>query len=225
MTSLVRSDEFHQRLSEAIAWCSRRPVASDPAYSLRSPALRPNVVTAEAYAKPLPDVSQFDRSEGEPDRSISEWRRWGWSWSNQIDQIPSEPPWTTLVDELREKRLKQLRAERIDSSHFADSLGNGRLVLYCPRDNLCDGAACVCSEGFFDCDNVPAWDTWVCYTTVIHRDIPKWRSWSPDETSAVLVSWISPQLLDIAGKGVAANPEQCIVWLPDEMTIFPASEF
>lgn len=214
MTSLVWSDEFHKRLGEAIAWCSRRPVASDPAYSLRSPSLRPNVVTAQAYAQALPDVAQFDRSERNPEQSIPEWRRWGWSWSSQANELS----WITLVDELREERLKQLRAERIDASCFADSLANGHLVLYCPRENLCDGAACVYSEGFFDCDNVPAWDTWVCYTTVINRDIPEWRSWSLDETSEVLISWIPPQLLDIARQGVAANPEQCIVWLPDEMT-------
>jgi hypothetical protein len=213
MTSLVRSQEFRKRLSEAVAWCNRRLVISDPAYSLRSPLLRPNVVTAQAYVQALPDVAQFDSGEQGPDRSIPEWRRWGWSWSTATYELP----WTTLVDELRERRLEQLKAERIDPSHFADSLGNGRLALYFPRENLCDGAACVSSEGFFDCDNIPAWDTWVCCTTVVHRDIPEWR-FSPDETSEVLVSWIPPQLLGIARQGVAANPEQCIVWLPDEMT-------
>jgi hypothetical protein len=217
MTHLIESQEFHERLSEVISWCTRRPVASDPAYSLRSPALRPNVVTAQAYAQALPDVAQFDRGERKPERSIPEWRRWGWSWSNQADGLPYELPWTTLVDELRVKRLKQLRAERIDPSRFADSLGNGRLLLYSPRENLYDGAACVYSEGLFDCDNIPAWDTWVCYTTVIQRDIPEWRL-SPDETIEVLVSWIPPQLMDIARQGVAANPEQCIIWLPDVMT-------
>jgi hypothetical protein len=125
MTSLVWSDEFHKRLGEAIAWCSRRPVASDPAYSLRSPSLRPNVVTAQAYAQALPDVAQFDRSERNPEQSIPEWRRWGWSWSSQANELS----WITLVDELREERLKQLRAERIDASCFADSLA--KVIWYC----------------------------------------------------------------------------------------------
>jgi hypothetical protein len=30
-----------------------------------------------------------------------------------------------------------------------------------------------------------------------------------------LVSWVPPQLLELANAGVEVNPEQCILWAPE----------
>src|SRR5207247_2550506 len=37
----------------------------------------------------------------------------------------------------------------------------GRLLAYFPDDNLADGVAATESNGFFDVDNIPPYDTWV----------------------------------------------------------------
>ena len=80
------------------------------------------------------------------------------------------------------------------------SLAGGRLLLYAPDDTLSDGAAGVNTDGFFDFDNVPPWDTWVAYLY-------------ESEKLQYLVSWIPPQLVELAHGGLDVNPEACILWL------------
>ena len=61
-----------------------------------------------------------------------------------------------------------LRARRVRNSvqptpnAFPD-LAEGRLMVYFPDADLCDGAAEAESDGFFDVFNTPPWDTWVAY--------------------------------------------------------------
>ena len=102
-----------------------------------------------------------------------------------------------IVETLADKRAEQLRIEQRYPSTPLMDLGGGRLLLYAPDENLCDGAAQSSSKGFFDVDNIPPWDTWVCFV------------------DRYLVSWVPPQLLDLANQGINANPEQCILWAPN----------
>ncbi|MGA9980778.1 MAG: hypothetical protein WBQ08_19315 [Candidatus Sulfotelmatobacter sp.] len=90
-----------------------------------------------------------------------------------------------------------MRTERRYPSTVIPDLAGGRLLLHAPDDNLCDGAAQCSSKGFFDVDNIPPWDTWVCFS------------------GKYLVSWVPPRLLELANQGVDTNPEQCILWAPD----------
>jgi len=84
-------------------------------------------------------------------------------------------------------------------------------------DNLACGGAWAASGGFFYCDNVPPWDTWVCYGTVFGREVPCWRSFMPDEAKHVVLSWIPRRFVAVANAGIDANPENCLVWLPGEI--------
>ncbi|HYX53273.1 MAG TPA: hypothetical protein VE783_07460 [Candidatus Limnocylindrales bacterium] len=70
----------------------------------------------------------------------------------------------------------------------------GRLLCYCPAENLACGAAEVQSLGFFDVDNTPPWDTWVAYS------------------EGVLLSWVPGELVELVNRGVQVNPEECIAW-------------
>lgn len=72
---------------------------------------------------------------------------------------------------------------------------HGRLLNYWPDENLADGAAEYSSNGFFDTDNVPPWDTWVSFD---------------DRT---LICWIPRVLVPLAQAGIDANPEACIDWV------------
>ena len=73
----------------------------------------------------------------------------------------------------------------------------GRLLLFTPQDSLSDGAATVASEGFFDVDNVPAWDTWLYFD------------------GQTLLSWVPHLLISKVQPGIDVNPEGCIKWADD----------
>ena len=99
------------------------------------------------------------------------------------------------MEELATRRAERLRHEGRYPRSILGGLGNGRLLEYVPEDNLFDGAARYASKGFFDVDNVPAWDTWICFF------------------QGHLINWVPPQLLGLVNDGLDANPERCIFWI------------
>jgi hypothetical protein len=97
-------------------------------------------------------------------------------------------------------------------------LCGGRLVAFDPEATLSDGVANQDSEGFFDDDNCPPYDTWVLYVyeeaygrSFIPPRPQKWESFE-----SYLVAWVPPWFLERVDWGIAVNPEVCIMWL-DEM--------
>jgi hypothetical protein len=97
-------------------------------------------------------------------------------------------------------RHKHVGAVAADST-----LHGGRLLAYFPDANLCDGAAEVESQGFFDLDNCPPWQTWVALFNDGAEDGRGYRRY--------LVAWVPPQFLSLTTAGIDVNPEECIVWL------------
>jgi hypothetical protein len=87
----------------------------------------------------------------------------------------------------------------------ARSLEGGRLLVHEPDMDLACGAAEASSRGFFDIHNVPPWDTWVAMV----------QDSEGEERVPYLVSWVPPQFLDLAQRGIEVNPESCINWLDD----------
>jgi hypothetical protein len=99
-----------------------------------------------------------------------------------------------IVEDLANRRAALLKTMGRYAALSQVNLTQGRILLYAPDENLFDGAAKYSSKGFFDVNNVPPWDTWVCYT------------------DGHLVSWVPPVLEELASAGVAVNPEECIQW-------------
>ena len=87
--------------------------------------------------------------------------------------------------------------------------GTGRLLGYSPGENLADGAAELASEGFFDVDNIPAWGTWVGLSAAESRI----RIGSGGVSLPVLIAWVPSAMVDLASRGLEANPEECVFWL------------
>jgi hypothetical protein len=200
------------RLSETVAWCTTQPLESNPLESEEIQERRrlggeAAKLVRRAHAK---DPLNFGKS--------SLYRRAQELWAKaklhelaplakQLRSPFLQPPDFTsgqtpavrrqIVEVLSEKRAEQLQRERRYPSAPLPGLSGGRLLLYSPDENLFDGAAQYSSKGFFDVDNIPPWDTWVCFT------------------ERYLVSWVPPQLLDLANQGIDVNPEQCILWAPD----------
>ena len=158
---------FQWRLAETIAWCVPRLTVTKSQYSLRTPAL-------------LPQMIEYTKTEH------------GYSTMNPYISSTMLPE---LLNDLSTKRGTLLRQENRYPSAPAQGLASGRLLFFAPDDNLADGAAMVDSEGFFDVDNVPPWDTWVWYH------------------GSYLISWVPPQLIASAERGICVNPEACIEWL------------
>lgn len=87
----------------------------------------------------------------------------------------------------------------------------GRLMVYFPHLNLVDGAAEAESEGFFDTDNAPPWDTWVaCFEDRQLGDSSDEKGPGP-----YVVAWVPEPLVAAANAGIEVNPEACIVWLDE----------
>ena len=85
------------------------------------------------------------------------------------------------------------------------SLAGGRLLVYFPDADLCDGAAQLESKGFLDVHNCPPWGTWVGFFADARK--------SDDAYANYLVAWIPPEFLTLVSAGIDMNPEECILWL------------
>jgi len=102
-----------------------------------------------------------------------------------------------VVEELLEKRAALLRKQNAYPKSLSSNLAGGKLLAYEPDDNVADGASQYQSKGYFDEDDAPPWDTWVCYF------------------DRHLVSWVPPQLLDLVSKGIAVNVVDCVRWIDE----------
>jgi hypothetical protein len=85
--------------------------------------------------------------------------------------------------------------------------GEGRLMVYFPDADLCDGAAELETGGWFDVYNTPPWDTWAGF---FQDDRP-----GSDAYARYLVAWVPAPFVEIVVRGICVNPEQCIAWLDD----------
>jgi hypothetical protein len=93
---------------------------------------------------------------------------------------------------------------------------DGKLLLFYPDGSLSDGAAEVASRGFFDNDNVPAWDSWVYYGN-------DGSGSSRNCDQSFLVSWIPRKFVPLVNDGIAVNPESCIEWASARDRVFRRS--
>jgi hypothetical protein len=91
-------------------------------------------------------------------------------------------------------------------------LCGGRLLAYFPDDNLADGIAEAESDGFFDVNNAPPYDTWVWMVRNLRKF--EYADGEKGEMEAnYLVAWVPPDFVPLASGGVKVNPEACILWL------------
>ena len=83
-------------------------------------------------------------------------------------------------------------------------LEGGRLLTYFPDADLCDGAAELETDNFFDVFNCPPWDTWVGFFNDNLGDASYGR---------YLLAYVPEQLVPLVESGILVNPEECIMWL------------
>jgi hypothetical protein len=126
-----------------------------------------------------------------------------------LDDLTSQSHQVFRVCLERSRRLWASGKQNL--SPVADLCG-GRLLAYFPDDNLFDGAAEAESQGFFDVNNIPPYDTWVWMVRNVRSSA--YADGACGEMDAnYLVAWVPPDLIQLANAGVAVNPEACILWL------------
>lgn len=80
-------------------------------------------------------------------------------------------------------------------------------MVYFPDQSLSDGGAETESQGFFDVYNTSPWDIWVAFVSELgNKDISH---------SEYLIAWVPPAFVELAGAGIRANPDECILWLDE----------
>jgi hypothetical protein len=115
------------------------------------------------------------------------------------------------VDDVCISRSFCLRESRQSALPAVTGLGGGRLIAYFPSFNLDDGVAETESQGFFDVNNIPPYDTWVWMVQCVSREEYADHRTSEMETN-YLVAWVPPDFIELADAGIRANPESCIRW-------------
>jgi len=201
---------FQQAFSETVAWCSGQTIETDPVEDAEIIMRRKFGEKAARLVRRAFLAKRFEL-----------WKSWHYAWGRRLFQkarlgeiAPLEnqlrsaflkpKPFASrqdsedrasIVEDLVRRRADRLRDEGRYPQTILSGLANGRLLEYVPDENLFDGAARYASKGFFDVNNVPAWDTWVYFF------------------QGHLISWVPPQLVELVNDGVDANPERCIFWV------------
>jgi len=110
----------------------------------------------------------------------------------------------TVVESVCRRRAELLKERKAPLLHDFEKAG--QLLVFYPGLSLFDGAAELSSDGYFNSNNEPPWDTWVYF-----GESPE--SLEPEDYRFFLLSWVPNSYLSIAQRGIDANPEGCIEWL------------
>lgn len=203
---------FRRRLSETVAWCIGQPLESSPAESAEIQKRRKlgeeaGKLTQRAFLSGAPwfwkshlyrRAGRLFAKAGLHEIAPLSCQLRSPALRPSCARFPSNrSEQAQIVENVAERRAAQLRLERRYSLSLLERLEGGRLLLYAPDENLFDGASQYGSKGFFDVDNIPPWDTWVCFF------------------ENYLVSWVPQQLVELANQGIDVNPEGCILWAPE----------
>jgi hypothetical protein len=211
MTVMLPTEEawFRKLLTETVVWCTGLPIENEPVEDSgikrrRLLGTRAGELNRRAFLSNAPQFWKtfqhrrarrlFAKARLETIAPLHNQLRSAFLKSQPFLPGQSVDERALIVRSVVTARGERLRLEgrypATPIEHFAD----GKLLLFAPEETLSDGAATYASKGFFDVDNIPPWDTWVCYF------------------ERYVVSWVPPRLVALANAGIDANPEQCISW-------------
>jgi hypothetical protein len=186
-------DTLKWRLAEAIVWCTTRGSISDAAIAarnLRTPELCP---PGFVYSKDNYGYTRMDPSLGSLKAGA----------------------FRNVVEEVATLRVRQLKVNNIYPLAPAQDLAGGRLLCYAPYENLAEGVEEQETQGYFDVEALPPWDTWLWFLdqqTQLGR--PRHKQWH--WYSTYMICWAPPELVDIVDKGaVGTSTTDALEWADD----------
>src|SRR5262249_45794147 len=111
-------------------------------------------------------------------------------------------PTAENVSALAEARAALLCQEGNTLPPVDHDLSGGRLLWVDPSLGINTGAVQVETSGFIDYDDIPAWDTWIC-----------WVSEETDTSSGgYLLCWIPPAFVQVVEYGMAVSCTEPFRW-------------
>ena len=122
--------------------------------------------------------------------------------------------WDTIVDAIALERERRLHYP----GKLPVGLSDGRLLIASGiTEGVGDGASEAESLGFVAEDDLPAWDTWLCYL----REDSLNQSF-PDHLSRYeyLASWVPPEFLELAQGAIEVQCVGCLSWAKNVDTAF-----
>jgi hypothetical protein len=130
--------------------------------------------------------------------------QWFWEHQGSAEQMQA------IVEAVGENRAKHLREQGRCTVAPADGPAAGYLLFCAPDETVWDGVSEPESDGFFDCGDLPPWDTWVSAVPALVR-----QPQGPPASSCYLLSWVPPGLVELVQYGIEVNPVDCIWWAAD----------
>jgi hypothetical protein len=193
--SNLNIDALQWRLAEVITWCTRHGSlrdAAEAAVMLRTQQLCP---IGLVYAKGDYVVTEGSYTYFEPSLG-----------RQQPEALKG------IVEGVATRRAEELKLSHRYPVAPAQTLAGGRLLCYAPYENLAEGVEEASTDGYFDLEAVPPWDTWLWFCTEetpIFRPSSKQTFWN----SNYLISWVPSELVDIVSQGgVATSSTDALAW-------------
>lgn len=106
------------------------------------------------------------------------------------------------VNTLIDRRRKLLTQQKFSAQPA------GRLLIYDPSSSDSSGGSMNCSNGFFDVDDCPPWDTWICAVRSDTHYALQRDDWMP-----LLICWIPEVFYPLIEKGFNCCTIECIGWI------------
>jgi hypothetical protein len=116
---------------------------------------------------------------------------------------PTLPEWPTAGDLERAVQALVMSRRTLLAGRSVGGV-QGRLLVCEVNESISSGESEAATQGFFDINDRPAWDTWVA-------SVPR----LPESSEATLISWVPSELVGVVGQGIEVNPYDCIFWLAD----------
>ncbi len=122
--------------------------------------------------------------------------------------------WDEIVTAIAEERERWLHYP----GKLPVGLANGRLLIASGiTEGVGDGAAEAEALGFVDDDDLPAWDTWLCY---LREDLPSQSPPGHISRYEYIVSWVPPEFIDLAQGAIEVQCVDCLNWAENVDTTF-----
>lgn len=116
---------------------------------------------------------------------------------SRLLNVPGEPK--AAVDFVRNARRRELARLGIPILAVGPDLAGGR-ILFSTIDTDSCGAATSPSNGYYDLDDLPGWDTWF-----YHR--------STDRPWGAIYCWVPAHLVELARSGMDVIPVMSVEWM------------
>jgi hypothetical protein len=176
-----------RRLSETVAWYNLELDVANPAATCRSQELKA-------------DSSFFVSSASAPGNDFTT------KYKNVVHQN------FQIVESIAARRATILGSRpRQEEQEIRSTAASGRLLLFDPFCSTGDGLSAGDSEGFFDQDDNPPWDTFLQYFIDPRDD--KTNGFSRAALCDGVICWIPGPFVKLADDGIRCNVLGSIKWL------------